>query len=165
VKPSKKYPVILTLNGHYSHSKNTEVIEPVLGKTGCTLFVYEVARNIGKPYFKSATVTLAANMFRITDPFPYNCPCLKNMIPEESQRSSTSYLLGKPVPYTRIAEEPPTTLRHKSTDPNQQSLCLPHRTPVLLKCRPTLKHFEAPLAGNKNSQQSMSITGKSLLLY
>ena len=36
VKPSKKHPVTRTLDGHYSHSRNLEV----LGKTGCTLFVF-----------------------------------------------------------------------------------------------------------------------------
>jgi hypothetical protein len=39
VKPSKKDPIFLTVDGHYSKSRNIEVMT-VLRKTGCAVFAF-----------------------------------------------------------------------------------------------------------------------------
>jgi hypothetical protein len=88
---------------------------------------YDITDLIGKAYLKSATAAVAC--------FPANFTYLMDKNLEESERNVMSCLLDNPVPCTRIAEEPPTYYkRHKSTDPNQQSLRLPHETPLLLSC-------------------------------
>ena len=87
------------------------------------------------------------------------------MILQESQCNIIVCLLENPVSCTGISEEHPTTSGTKSTDSNQQSLCLLHKTPLLLSCPLTLALFQTPLAGNKNSQQNMSIPRKDLLLF
>jgi hypothetical protein len=42
---------------------------------------------------------------------------------------------------------------------------VPQKTPLLLSCPLTLALYQIPLAGNKNSQQNMTIPGKDLMLF
>ena len=55
--------------------------------------------------------------------------------------------------------------RHKSTDCNQKSFRLPHKTPLLLFCRQTLVLFDISLAGNKNSQQNITAFPQRICCY
>jgi len=88
-----------------------------------------------------------------------------HIILEESQRNITSCLLEISVPCSRIAEELPTASGTNPQTPNQQSLRLPQKRALLLSCPLTLVLFQIYLAGNKNSQQNMSIAGEDLLLF
>ena len=95
--------------------------------------------------------------------FPQIITCLMKVILEESQNNITSCLLEISLPCSRIAEEPPTTSgTNPQTITNSHSACL---RKLLLSCPLTSVLFQIRLAGNKNSQQNMSITGKDLLLF
>jgi hypothetical protein len=97
---------------------------------------------------------------------PANVAYLVNTILEESQRSITNSLRDNPVPCTRIAEEPPT-----AGGTNPQTLTNSHSAYLTkhLCCCPvlpmTLALFQTTLAGNKNSQQTIGVRGKDLLLF
>jgi len=79
-----------------------------------------------------------------------------NVILEKSQRNITSCLLEISVPYSRIAEEQPTTSgTNPQTLTNSHSACLT-KTTLLLFSPVTLALLKIPFAGNKNSQQNMS---------
>ena len=167
VKLSQKDPVILTLDGHYSHSRNIEVI-------GCArenglhfvclpphsthkLQALDVSflqhlrtlstsdRNLAvKPPKQSwYTLHLLAWLGKLTLNRPQQAcllaavTYLMNPILEESQCNITSCLFNNIVPCTRIAEDLPTT-----SGTNPQALTNSHST-CLTKhhcCCPALWH-------------------------
>jgi hypothetical protein len=97
--------------------------------------------------------------------FPATVTYFMSFILEVTQHNITSCLLDISVPCSRTAEEPLTASGTNPQDPNQQSHCLYHKTPLLLSypLRSDLRQIH--LAGNKLRQRNMSIPSKDLLLF
>jgi hypothetical protein len=71
---------------------------------------YRIAGLAGKCYLKSATATIAVNVFQETRLFPYNRHIFdENNFLEESQPNLTSCLLESSLPYASISEETPAS--------------------------------------------------------
>ena len=206
VKLSKKHPIILTLDGHYSHPRNIEVIgwarenwvhivclpphsthklklpdfsclQPLKTYYAQEIEIwlknhpnrvvthYQITGTVEKAYLKSATAAIAVKVFKKTGLFL----CKLHIYDKHDWgRISAQHHQLFAWQLCAVYRNCRRTAYHwwqKSTNPNQQSLSLPHKTSLLLSCHLTLTLIQIYLVGNKNSQQNMSLHGKNLLLF
>jgi len=89
---------------------------------------------IGKAYFKSAAAAVAANGFRKTGLFPCKLHIFSEHEPARIWAQHHELFAWQPCVVYQNCRRTAYHQRHKSTDPNQQSLRLSHKTPLLLSC-------------------------------
>ena len=126
---------------------------------------YQITSLVEEAYLKSATAAVAAHGFRETGLFSFNRRIFNAHNRLRISAQHHELLLDISVPCSGIAEEQPTASGTKPQTPNQQTLRLPQKRTLLFSCPLTSVLFQIYLAGNKNSQQNMNITGENRLLF